>query len=271
MSLQEITQLQNKLAGHDDLGDQDGSQATRRGGNNQDPKRRIRRRRTRGMAQKADIEYGRDMDELNKESRGRGETILAGDIMSGHARAQVRFNLQPPSPMGLSRGLLQDDDAEYDAEDDEEDVEADEQDAWSNFMTDRFRLQTPAHHLNPAVFDPTTSSFVTPVQPGQHLPAVSRSPSASPNISVFETGRQSEPPRTRPTLLSPIDFQGRGTSITPPDITALRQRALNSHAMSTGMQENRIFGELPGKISRDPSPGIGLNRTGSGRRWFEQK
>jgi hypothetical protein len=263
MTVQDITNFQMKLAAQNNLGGQGplGAQYTRYGEDIQDEKKWSRRRgRSRGLAQKADTEYGRYMDELNDESRSRGDTILTGDAMSGHARAQVRFNLQPPSPLPRSGPTQVKNEEKYDDDEDEE-VEA-EQDAWSNLMTGSIRLNGPAHHLNPAVFDPGTSSFVTPMQSCQHLPSATRPPTRSPNVAVHQTGRQSEPPRTRPVLLSPIQFQGRDIPNTPLDFNMLRGRL--------DAKDNRIFGELPGNISRDPSPGVGLQSSTSGRRLYEK-
>ena len=50
-----------------------------------------------------------------------------------------------------------------DEEVEHQEVKPEEQAAWSNLMTNPFRLQGPAYHLNPPVFDPVTASYVTPV------------------------------------------------------------------------------------------------------------
>jgi hypothetical protein len=268
-SPQDVTDLQNKLAAQH-LGDHNlavnqgmlGVPDTMGNGHTQDEKKKTRRGgRSHGHVRKADTEYGRFMDELNEESRRQGDTILAGDRLSGHAQAQVRFNIQPPSPMARSL-------AENEADDDDverQEVKPEEQAAWSTLMTNPSRPQAPAYHLNPPVFDPATTSYVTPIRPGQHLSSATRPPTQSPNVAVLQEGRQSEPPRERPTLLSPIAFPGRDIPI---DINVIRRR-LGGAPGPTISQDNRIFGELPGSISRDPSPGS-LQRSTSGRRLYEK-
>jgi hypothetical protein len=227
-----------------------------------DEKKKIRRGgRSRGHVRKADTEYGRFMDELNEESRRQGDTILAGDRLSGHAQAQVRFNIQPPSPMARSQAENEGDNDKVERHE----VKPEEQAAWSTLMTNPSRLQTPAYNLNPPVFDTATASYVTPIQPGQHLSSATRPPTQSPNIAILQEGRQSEPPRERPALLSPITFPGREI---PVDLDVIRRR-LGSALISNGVQDNRIFGELPGSISRDPSPNS-LQRNTSGRRLYEK-
>lgn len=268
-SPQDVTDLQNKLAAQH-LGDHNlavnqgmlGVPDTMGNGHTQDEKKKTRRGgRSHGHVRKADTEYGRFMDELNEESRRQGDTILAGDRLSGHAQAQVRFNIQPPSPMARSQ-------AENEADDDDverQEVKPEEQAAWSTLMTNPSRPQAPAYHLNPPVFDPATASYVTPIRPGQHLSSATRPPTQSPNVAVLQEGRQSEPPRERPALLSPIAFPGRDIPI---DINVIR-RCLGGAPGPTISQGNRIFGELPGSISRDPSPGS-FQRSTSGRRLYEK-
>jgi len=229
-------------------------------------KTRRGQRSNRALAQKADQEYARFMDEMNQESRKRGDTILAGDIMSGHAQAQVRFNLQPPSPMpkGTDEGIVMDDGGPVLDESDNksEKVEREEQEAWSDLMQSPERVSV--HNLNPAVFDAGSASFMVPPKRGPHLLAASRPATQSPQVPILQDGRNSVPARTRPALLSPIEMlQGRGS--TPMDLGAIRQRL--------SAESNLIFGEKPGSVSsRNPSPAPdGSHRNGSlGRRLYEK-
>ncbi|KAE9374220.1 hypothetical protein N431DRAFT_481485 [Stipitochalara longipes BDJ] len=227
-------------------------------------RKRARRgqRSNRALAEKANDEYARFMDEINDESRNRGDTILAGDMLSGHAQAQVRFNLQPPSPLpkaNTDEGIVLDDDDKKSQK-----VESEEQEAWSDLMQSPKSI--PEHHLNPAVFDAGTASFMVPPKRGPHLLAATRPSTQSPQVPVLQDGRNSVPPRSRPVLLSPIDMlQRQGRVDTPLDIGAIRQRLT--------AESNLIFGEKPGSVSsRNPSPAPdGLRRSAStGRRLYEK-
>jgi hypothetical protein len=265
-SLQEITNMQTTFAGlgvQDPLIDQDMLAPP---GNGHNGKRSRRGQRSnRALAQRADSEYARFMDELNEESRLRGDTLLNGDALSGHAQAQVRFNIQPPSPMKATSG---ENAAEKNGSERNELVEPEEQEAWSDLMTSPER-KIPSHHLNPAVFDGSTGSFIVPPRRGPHLLAATRPSTQSPRLPVLQNGRNSAPlpPRSRPALLSPNDLiqgqghDGAGTSL---DVAAaVRQRF--------AAESNLIFGEKPGSVSsRDPSPAGTLRRTVSGRRLYEK-
>ena len=225
-------------------------------------------RSNRALAQKADQEYARFMDEMNQESRKRGDTILAGDMLTGHAQAQVRFNLQPPSPLpkGTDEGVVLDEGGVMLDENDKksEKVEREEQQAWSDLMQSPERVSD--NNLNPAVFDAGSASFMVPPKRGPHLLAASRPATQSPQVPILQDGRNSVPPRTRPTLLSPIEMlSGQGRGGTPMDLGVIRERL--------AAENNLIFGEKPGSVSsRNPSPAPdGIHRSASmGRRLYEK-
>jgi hypothetical protein len=223
-----------------------------------EPKKTRRGQRSnRALARQADIEYSRYLDELNQESRGQGDALLEGDMMSGHAK--VRIQLQPPSPlkMGGKSGIEDDDEA-----DEEERIDGEGQQAWADLMTSPER-KIPGHHLSPAVYDSTTGSFIVSAKRNPHILAATRPPTESP---VVQDGRKSVPTRSRPALLSPINFgkgQERSSTVNPEDSATTRKQLT--------AESNLIFGEKPGSVSsRDPSPAGGLRRSASSRRWFEQ-
>jgi hypothetical protein len=253
---QDLASLQGSLAGLNVEDSSTGQDMLASQSNNQKKTRRGQRN-NRGLAQKADSEYARYMDELNEESRIRGDSMLGGDAMSGHVRAQVRFSIQPPSPM---RPMSGEGEVEYADVKGKKNAQPDEQEAWSDLMTSPNRL-LPSHHLNPAVFDGSTGSFVVPPKQIPHLLAVSRPATESPSVP---TGRASAPIRSRPSLLSPIDVLPRqdGNGV-PVDSGALRKQF--------EVESNLIFGEKPGSISsRDTSPAGTSRRSTSGRRLYEK-
>lgn len=223
--------------------------------------RRGQRSNRGAFSQRADSEYARFMDEMNADSRSRGDEFLAGDMLSGHASAQITLNIQPPSPLPKTSA---NDDDEFDDDEDGETVKPEEQEAWSDLMTSPDR-KVPAHHHNPAIFDAATASFIVPSRRSPHLLAATRPPTQSPPLPALQGGRNSVPPRSRPALLSPIEMlQGaRDSNANSLDIAALRQRLT--------AESNLIFGERPGSIStRDPSPAGTLRRSVSGRRLYER-
>ena len=269
LSLQEITNMQS---GFSNLGVDDPfadhnmltPQGMLGGGASASFRKRNRRgqRSNRGaFSQRADLEYARFMDEMNTDSRSRGDEFLAGDMMSGHARAQITLNIQPPSPLPKTSA---NDEGEFDDGEDDETVKPEEQAAWSDLMTSPDR-KVPAHHHNPAIFDAATASFIVPSRRSPHLLAATRPPTQSPPLPVLQGGRNSVPPRSRPALLSPIEMlQGaRDSNANTLDIAALRQRLT--------AESNLIFGERPGSVSsRDTSPAGTLRRSVSGRRLYER-
>jgi hypothetical protein len=252
---QDLAGLQGSLAGLD-VEDRSNGQDMLASQSNHQKKTRRGQRSNRALAQKADSEYAHYMDELNEESRLRGDTMLGGDAMSGHVRAQVRFSLQPPSPMKPISGQGE---VEY-ADVKGKNVQPDEQEAWSDLMTSPNRV-LPSHHLNPAVFDGSTGSFIVPPKSIPHFLAVSRPATESPRVPA---GRASAPIRSRPSLLSPIDaLQRRGGNGVDVDSGALRKEL--------EAESNLIFGEKPGSISsRDTSPAGTSRRSTSGRRLYEK-
>ncbi len=253
---QDLTSLQASLASlyvEDPSSGQDtfASQSTNH------KKTRRGQRSNRALAQRADSEYARYMDELNEESRLRGDTMLGGDAMSGHVRAQVRFSIQPPSPMKPMSG---EGEVRYADVKGKKNVQPDEQEAWSDLMTSPNRV-LPSHHLNPAVFDGSTGSFVVPPKRIPHFLAASRPATESPPVPA---GRASAPISSCTSLLSPVDvIQYPDGNVAPVDSGALRKQ------LEAG--GNLIFGEKPGSISsRDTSPAGTSRRSTSGRRLFEK-
>lgn len=253
---QDLASLQASLAGLD-VADPSSGQDMLASQSNNHKKTRRGQRSNRALAQKADSEYARYMDELNEESRLRGDTMLGGDAMSGHVRAQVRFSIQPPSPM---KPLSGEGEVEYADVKGKKNVQPDEQEAWSDLMTSPNRV-LPSHHLNPAVFDGSTGSFVVPPKRMSHFLAVSRPATESPRVPA---GRASAPIRSRPSILSPIDvLQRPDGNVVPVDSGALRKQL--------EVESNLIFGEKPGSISsRDTSPAGTARKSTSGRRLFEK-
>jgi hypothetical protein len=177
------------------------------------PQNNICRERIR-IGQRADREYARYLDELNEESRRQGQAVLEGDILSGHAQLQVRFNIQPPSPSQAS--------ATVDTE-----ARSQEETDWADLKTSASMLNQQVHLANPEVLDPVTAAFSNCSHfLGHHTAASSRPASQSSDTMDFATGRLSEPPRDRPTFLSPLLGNGIGglANQNALDLNAVRRR-----------------------------------------------
>jgi hypothetical protein len=195
------------------------------------PQNNMRRERIR-IGQRADREYARYLDELNEESRRRGQTVLEGDRLSGHAQMQVRFNIQPPSPSQASAMAATE-------------ARSQEETDWADLKTSASMLNHQVHLANPAVLDPVTAASSNSSHfLGHHTAASSRPASQSSDIMDLPTGRLSEPPRDRPTFLSPLLGNGIGglANQNALDLNAVRRRF--------GLQHQA---DVPGAATRSSS------------------
>jgi len=257
--------------------------------NGVEAKKKYRRRGGRGrLGQKADSEYAKYLDEMNQLSRENGDEVLHGDVVSGHAASQVRFAVQPPSPSPM-RATMQD---EYSDEEEFEEIASREQADWAKLMTGPATLAASSYQRTPGVFDPVNGTFVNSTSLSQaHAQAASARPPTSSSSSdlASQAGRQSAPTLRPPMARSAFSFEPRTNNGSNLDVAAIRRgfisqlgsvgglsRPSSAHSPSAddgqrgAFLDNRIFGELPGSISREPSPsGLG-GRLPLGRRLFEQ-
>ncbi|KAF4632963.1 hypothetical protein G7Y89_g5167 [Cudoniella acicularis] len=193
-----------------------------------------------GIEERANQVYAQMLDELNNESRARGENFLRGDLINGEPIVQV----VPPSPFPVFNGHNGNGLAAFTPLGEN-----------GQIIGQEFTLQPPLQQPQPQ--GPVPSFLVRPsflYRPNSYPP-----PGFPPGFATSPSSRIQSPTSSQ--------FSGLGNPILP---------VINSNRAASGSVPARgdglIFGQVPGTISREPSPNTQLNRAlaAGRRRLYEQ-